>query len=795
MRRPLAGISVLFLLFLFLLCETGDRGSPPQSAAAALLEAKTQESGGVTVRGTVKKCDAVPTGLRLSVNHLTIQEDSEADASDSFLQSETTIIFTTENTKIQPGDEVLVSGEFRAYEETANPGEFNEKEYYLAQNAVGRLGRAQILETERGAPSLTRTLWQVRRALADSYGRILPEEQAGVIAAVSLGEKSRMSKEWKDTFQEGGIAHILAISGLHVSLIGMSIYRFLRRLGLGFLPGTLVSGACLFLYLIMSGFSISAVRACLMFGIWLGAQVCGRKYDMPTGIAAAAVMVCGRSAANLYQASFLLSFSAVLALALLVPAIKASCQIRSGAAAAAVSSLAVWMGTLPFSLYFFFQASPWSILVNLAVVPLMSVLMASGLAAAVVGLASVSAGSFLAAPVCYLLACFKWLCELEQKLPLPVWVAGCPARWRVVLYYGVLLAAALWVRRNAAADERAGSAARGRVQRRATADERAGSAARGRVQHRATVNEGALRPPVAPASCAWRARLTWICAGLICLALMGFHPRTNLQIDCLDVGQGDCSLVQLPGGETCLIDGGSSSETDVWEYVIEPAVKYYGVQMLDYLFLSHADTDHVNGITEFLETYEPGFFGRNVHGVSVGHIVLPPCADDDDFAGLRELAAAKGLAVLRMAAGGSVSGGSWKISCLAPDTEGLTGDRNEDSMVLMLACGQFRMLFTGDLEEGAEQRLARTAADLRADVLKAGHHGSAGACSQEFLQRVQARLAVISCGKNNRYGHPAAETLKRLAAAGCEYLVTAQCGAVTVTSDGKNFAVKTGNGG
>ena len=112
-------------------------------------------------------------------------------------------------------------------------------------------------------------------------------------------------------------------------------------------------------------------------------------------------------------------------------------------------------------------------------------------------------------------------------------------------------------------------------------------------------------------------------------------------------------------------------------------------------------------------------------------------------------------------------------------------------MVLMLSCGQFRMLFTGDLEGEAEKRLALSGKKLQADILKAGHHGSAGASSREFLEQVSPTLSVISCGKNNSYGHPAKETLQRLEEAGSGIIVTAVCGAVKITTDGKTYTVKT----
>ncbi len=761
MKRTLSVFCAVVLLFLFLLCETGNRGRGfPEKAAEALLKAQ-QQSGMIMVRGTVEKCEKLSAGIRLSLNHLSIQKKKISVLS---LISDLNLVFTTEYTGIQPGDTICVQGEFREYESASNPGEFDAKAHYWTQNTFGQLRRAEILSVEAKASGLASWAYRVRGTLRDAYSQILPERAARTISAVSLGEKSWMEREWKQQYQEGGISHILAISGLHISLIGMVCFRILRRVGCGFRSSALLSGSVLTFYLLMTGFSISAQRAGIMFLLWLGAQMCGRSYDMLTGILVAAVLLAAEDVRNLYQASFLLSFSAVLTLAVLTGAVLRACRLSGAAGKAAVTSLTVWFGTLPFTAYFFFQASPWSMAANLAVVPLMGVLMACGMAAACVGLISVQAGMFFAAPVRYLLDGFEWLCRFEQKLPVPVWVTGRPEKWRIVVYYIILLGTAWLTSRMV----------RPRIRR--------------LNRHRTEKICGK-----------WAMRGIWLCTGVICLAVLTVRPGRKLQIDCLDVGQGDCALVQLPTGENCLIDGGSSSRAHIWEYVIGPAVKYYGVAELDYIFLSHADEDHINGIVEYIASYEAGAGGRNVHGISVKQIVLPPCAEQTDFQELRQMAGEKGLKVSRMEAGGNIAGGegtdhAWRILCLAPERRTLTGEKNEDSMVLMLDYGQFRMLFTGDLEGEAERRLAASGADLHAAVLKVGHHGSAGASAQEFLTQVQPGISVISCGRENLYGHPARETVDRLTDAGSDLWVTAECGAVRITTDGKTFAVKsTGN--
>jgi competence protein ComEC len=267
---------------------------------------------------------------------------------------------------------------------------------------------------------------------------------------------------------------------------------------------------------------------------------------------------------------------------------------------------------------------------------------------------------------------------------------------------------------------------------------------------------------------------------------------SHLEVTCLDVGQGDGILIRLPSGVNCMIDGGSTSESSVWDYRISQTAKYYGVRKIDWWFVSHSDQDHISGLVEFLEDYSTNLAGQNARGISLGHLVLPVTGEEDETLDtLRALAEKRGIEVHTMGTGDAAgaSDGSWSLEALAPDAENLTGEKNQDSLVLRLRYGSFRMLFTGDLEKEGEQNLARSGIELQADVLKVGHHGSRYASSAGFLEKVAPQVAVISCGANNRYGHPAEETVERLGAAGSQMMCTAQEGSVQIWSDGVEYRV------
>ncbi|MCC8104713.1 MAG: ComEC/Rec2 family competence protein [Clostridiales bacterium] len=856
-KRPLA---LLCLAAAIILSLIGGARSGGRDDALAKVQDFLAETAGtdevLTLEGTVTEINAVSEGIRLSVNSIILYTNEEQIGS---LSSELKLILTIESENFLPGDRVRVTGTYWLFEKAGNPGQFDSLGYYFTRNTVGRITGPNVTLISVGNCSLFRILARFRRALRYSYMNILEEKAAHTVSAISLGEKSFMEQEWKQLYQEGGIAHIISISGLHISMIGMCIYKLLRRLRLPFCIAALPAAAVVALYALMSGFGISAMRACLMFVIWLGAQIVGRKYDMLTAAAIAAALLLAGDGRAATQSSFLLSFGAILSIALLVPRLaavnpfrrkpflmhetteqrhftrKASMEIMRQTAAriwdALCGGMGVWIGTLPATLWFFYQTAPWSILVNLLVIPLMSALMSSALISGLVGLVSVPLGTFLAAPVYYLLGLFEGLCRIEQQMPCAVWIAGCPAIWKIAVYYALLTGAAALIGKT-------GKNLPKNLPEKQLEKllEKQPEKLSGKPMDGTPGNPMRKRKRNSYKRMAERTACgIWLITVIFGLCLMACRPRSGLTAVSLDVGQGDGALLMLPDGTNCLIDGGSSSVRSLWEYRISQTLKYYGISRLDYIFLSHADSDHISGVQEYLEAYLPGFAGRNVHGITLKNLVLPPTADETDFEELSSDAESIGAAVLRMEAGGFIgttaveedtpagtsaagsgistgtpaagsgtsagtpaagsgtstgtSADGWSLTCLAPSAGALSGDKNEDSMVLLLQYGSFRMLFTGDLEGDAETALAASGADLSCDVLKVGHHGSKGASSEEFLAAVSPAFGIISCGKNNRYGHPAEAALERLRAANITLYTTMDCGAVIVRSDGSGYRI------
>lgn len=263
--------------------------------------------------------------------------------------------------------------------------------------------------------------------------------------------------------------------------------------------------------------------------------------------------------------------------------------------------------------------------------------------------------------------------------------------------------------------------------------------------------------------------------------LMFVRFRTN-QVIFMDVGQGDGICVLTDTGQAALIDGGSSDVRQVFEYRIRPLLKYYGIRRIDAWFLTHGDMDHVSGIEEALKT-----------DVDIGRIFLPDVIEDEVLMNIQNNAEEKNMGVQMIKTGEAVLMEDFKLQCMYPLKELCTGDKNNDSMVLKISCTSEKetidILLTGDIEEKGENILMKYVDLGKTDILKIAHHGSSGGTSAQFLQEVHPDWAIISCGKNNRYGHPHKETLQRLKDADCRWLSTAVQGAVCVQMGKNGYAI------
>ena len=655
------------------------------------------------------------------------------------------IIYTNSEEKLHIGNRIRVRGKISFYEEARNPGNFDQKFYYQKQGIHGKVWAEDIELVDNKTDRFKDRMSVLREKWNQMLIENLGETDGTILAAILLGEKSKMDQEMKELYQVNGIGHILAISGLHLSFAGIGIYRIFRRLTGSYKAGGIIGGTFLFLYVMMIGMTVSVIRAWVMFLFRIGADMTGRRYDMPTALSAAAVIALGINPLYLYDGGFWLSFGAVFAICVMKP---------NGIF---VPSLAINSMLCPVILYYFYEIPGYSMLLNVIVIPLMSVLLFCGLSGSLMGIAGILPAKAVFGVCRAILCLYERCCSLTVKLPGARWVAGRPDIRRIMLYY-VLLAAAIIVRLYLPLWNK--------------------------KRKECMMKYGDLKGRL----------LGYVlyAAGIVVL-VSGPMMRTGTEITMLDVGQGDCICVEGPEHQNYLIDGGSSDVKNVGKYRIEPFLKSRGIGTLDYVFLSHGDLDHVNGIEEMISR-------QNV-GIKIRNMVIPGKEYwNEEVEKLVKLAEVNGTKVWIMKCGDEIREEKMHLICMGPDDKERISTGNESSMILHLEYEGFDMLFTGDVEKEGEESLTEKLGHLQTEekinweILKTAHHGSKNSTTEEFLKKMNPEYAWISAGRENRYGHPHKETLDRLENNGAQIYSTQQNGAVGVTVKKKTMRIHGRNG-
>lgn len=669
------------------------------------------------------------------------------------------------------GSLVILKGTLKNFQQPTNPGQFNVPFYYQILRISFRLDQAEIQVKSDKFYKISEGLYQLRRKAGSKMDALLPEQEASVMKTMLLGEKGILDEEIKGLYQRNGIAHILAISGLHISMIGMGLYQLLRRIGLKIKTSAILASIVIILYGMMTGFAVSAIRAIAMFLLQMLAQILGRTYDRITALAVAAVLVLVEQSLYLFHSGFQFSFLCVLGISLILPVLG---NVRKGKKP--LEGIAMMVVTLPVYLGVFYQIPVYSMFLNFIILPMMSILMGAGIVMILAAFVWTGLGIPAAWLITGILMVYEKLALFTEHLPYHYWTPGCPAKWQMAVYVAVLIVVAVL----------------GRTRRKAVLYQK------DCIHKRGGREKGILQEDLPCHGGKWI--LTYgipvgICWGFILLGvvILTWRFRPELQVTFLDVGQGDCIFLQTEDGTSYLTDGGSSSVSRVGKYRMIPFLKYQGASRVRTVFVSHADSDHCNGIAELLEQAE-------LEGITVENLVLPDLVDEcrnEGYEELVDLAGQNGVTVQFLHEGQQFQDGELLFQCLHPSKGYSAEDLNETSMVLLVTYREFSMLLTGDVQGAGEEHLTQELQDWKEPgvtdhaeteltILKVAHHGSKNSTSEEFLEAANPKLAIISCGEGNRYGHPHEETLKRLEKADVSWFCTKDYGAITVTVDGKS---------
>jgi competence protein ComEC len=670
-----------------------------------------------------------------------------------------------------PGDRIRFPARLRPFRNFHNPGHYD---YESAMGLKGFSSAASVSDGRRIVPMgrgrlgfLSEIMERARRPIRNFFQKSLSPQNDALFRALILGERQRISLEQREPFNMAGLGHILAVSGLHIGLVGWLAYAIIkgllslsyrvslqtdiRKLAAAVTCFPVVAYACL------AGFQVSSQRAMIMALAYLFSMIVGRDKEIWSTFALAAFVVLAMDPHSLFGISFQLSFGAVIGILWLAPAIfnKVFAPLAEHMERGSIiERLWIYFGglitvtlsamtfLLPIISFYFHRISVVAIPANVVVVPIL------GLWIIPVGLVSVASLLISTTLAQFFLQLGAWGLEwmtaavqFWSHFPWASFWVVTPNAFEMLIFYGLIFFV-FFIRR-------------------------------------------------------W----SWAKIGLLVFLFLlagdvfywTYKTRFNrhLKVTYLDVGQGNSALIQFPGKERMLIDGGgfARSTFDVGRMVVAPFLFHSKILHVDYLVLTHPQSDHMNGLRFIASHFHPKEFWYNGNRVRNRSFI--------DLMKIVEEKKIKKILPPDIRGGRKISG--VKVDLIHPlsveSEERFLEDSteiNNNSLVLRLSYGERSLLFPGDLERAGEKVVITRAGNLlRSEVLLAPHHGSRTSCSTAFLQMVSPRTCIISSGHGNYFGFPHSETLERLRAAGSQVVRIDQVGAVQLALGPNHFEVRT----
>jgi competence protein ComEC len=627
--------------------------------------------------------------------------------------------------RVVPGERVLVRGRLEPFDEPRNPGEPSMREIERDDGFVARLAGARLLAHAPPDPHDVRA-WAARLRAAASH-RIrasIPEPSATILAGALWGERGALPDDLHDAFQATGTVHVLVTAGLHLGIVAGLVALLLGWFGLHRVAACAFALVLIVSYAWFTGAHLPSERAAAMIGVALLARACGARVTSWNALAVAALVVAFLWPAAVGSASFALSFSCVAAIVLFAEPIATALHrlpLHERIREALALTCATQIGTWPLTAAIFSTLAPYAILANAIVVPLVALVLPGGIATL--------AFPFVAPLETLLLIAVEHVVRTIAELPGARATLATPPPIALVAYDIAAVGAAL--------------ALRG-----------------GRV---------ALAVTVLGTACAL-------------VVLPNFvHLPHGLEITSLDVGQADAAVIRTPHDHVILIDTGGelerggaiSNAEQAGARIVLGYLRRAGIRKIDLMILTHPHGDHLGGAFPIINAMPVGMIfdsGQSYSGRAYRDAIAAAHSN-----GVPIILARRGM---RWTSGDGVT-----LDVLAPAMPFLadTGDDvNENSIVVMLRYGGFRELFMGDAGEASEARLLAGDDDLHADVIKVGHHGSRYASTAAFVAAVHPRIAVISVGRHNTFGHPAPVTIEAWYVVGADVLRTDLCGAFSL---------------
>ena len=624
---------------------------------------------------------------------------------------------------IEYGDSLYIEGEFKQPEEARNYKGYNYKQYLKTKKIIGtvELEKVKILKSSNGS-----FIHNIQKYIRDTINGTLTDEEGNLLLAILLGDKDKLSEDIQESFKTSNLSHMLAVSGAHVSYIILGLTYVLQNSIIGKKNGKIVCIIFLLAFMAITNFTPSVTRACIMAILTLFSSIIYRKSDVYTNISVAALITLIFNPYSLLDLGFQLSYGGTIGIIIFIKRIqekKSNSKVINYIKQMALVSIYANIIIIPIMMYHFNTVSFTFIISNIMASPILGIIVITGFLFIIASITVKPLTRLIAIFIKPILSILIKISQICSKLPFSNILVVTPYMFNVISYYAIILYCIKSKKNN---------------------------------------------------------KCKIIICLLIVLILINFiiyiFPQ-KLRIFFIDVGQGDSTLIITPDKKTVLIDGGGSDSFDVGEKVLLPYLLDRRILKIDYVLISHFDTDHCGGILTIMEK------------VKVKNIIISEQAEhSENYERFKKLMIHKKIRLIEVKKGDKIKIGRYSEFKILFQTSRLLSENplNNNSIVAQFNYNNFKMLFTGDIEKLAEQQILKTEkAEIRADILKVAHHGSKTSSIPEFIKAVRPKIALIGVGKNNTFGHPNQQTIKNLENIKCRIYRTDLQGEIIIKIDQK----------
>lgn len=655
------------------------------------------------------------------------------------LWKDTTNIIDSFYNELKPGNLISFKGNIQIPKNIRNPGEFDYRDWLYSKGISGIINcynPETIKLLNNKIFYFNDIVFQARKGIDKRINTLYNKDASKFLRGILLADRAEIDYEIKNNFINSGVIHVLAVSGLHVGFVSMIFFVLLSRFDLRLKYSLTILG--LIFFLILTGAQPSVFRASVMAVTFLIAKLTGRLTNGINSLSLAALIILIINPNDLFNPGFLLSFSAVLSIVVIYPILSNKIskweinKIFKYIILFALVSLSAQIGTLPFTLVYFNKLSLISLLANLFVIPLIGVIVSIGILSLVVSTIFIWAATIFASANSFLIDILYVLVNLMSDLSFSFIPIYNFSFLDGIIYFIFLLIIIYSIK--------------------------------------FFENKLAMSFVI----------ILTIINSTIYLSLdnSSFLENGKLSLVAIDVNQGDSFLIKFPNNKTALIDAGEATPYfDNGDRVIYPLLQRFGIDTLDYVFISHIDADHYGGVISLVnlgvvkKIFKPAFDNSTksiVFENFLRHKNIPINYYNLNF----------------------IEVGNCKLYILndTNDVEYKGFDSNNQSGIIKLVYGNNSFLFVGDAELDAENYLVNKYDDfLKSDLLKIGHHGSSTSSSDKFIDAVNPKLGLISAGLNNKFNHPSKLVLNKYKKRNVYISRTDYEGAIIYSSDGENI--------